>query len=78
MTFISADELRSVTSSANTSSFDFSTCSDRSFMYTRKSKGPKTDPLGTPDTTSNCFDFDPPICTLCLRLLRYDLNQKLC
>ena len=42
-------------SSLNSPPWDF-TFSGRSFMYTRKRFGPRTDPYGTPDVTGTSSD----------------------
>ena len=46
------------------------------FMYVRKSKGPRTDPCGTPDGTEVVLDDAPSTTTYCF-LQNYDKNTKL-
>ena len=46
-----------------------------SFMYSKKSKGPRTEPCGTPDVTSVMSDRAPLTETRCLRFDRKDVIQ---
>ena len=48
-----------------------------SFMYKRKSSGPKTEPCGTPKNILFCVEYSPEIEVYCLRLVRYD-DMRLC
>ena len=42
----------------------------RSFIYNKKSNGPRTEPWGTPQLISNVSDDFPLIVTYCLRLVK--------
>ena len=42
------------------------------FMYVRKSKGPRTDPCGTPDGTDVVLDDAPSTTTYCFLHHRYE------
>ena len=44
-------------------------------MYMRKSKGPKTDPCGTPHVTLELLDTKPMIHKNCLLFAKYDSNH---
>ena len=44
-------------------------------VYNKYSKGPNTDPWGTPCAKQRCADWQSSICTNCLRDLRYESNQ---
>ena len=61
---IDGSELDSVASSVNRSSMQVCIDNDKSSIYTRKSKGPRTEPLGTPadfccgsDSLSEIFKY---------------------
>ena len=42
-----------------------------------KSRGPRTDPCGTPDSSISLLDlFLGPISVICLRPIRYEVNQS--
>ena len=47
----------------------------RSLMYIRKSKGPKTDPCGTPHVILEVLDSKPLIDTNCLWFAKYASNH---
>ena len=47
----------------------------RSLMYSKKSKGPKTDPCGTFSVILEVFDAKPLIDTNCLWFAKYDSNH---
>lgn len=66
-----------VASSANISSTDFCISSDKSFIHSMKSSGPRTDPCGTPDDMCLGLDSLPEIETCCDLSLRYELNQDI-
>ena len=56
-------------SPANNLAFDLRP-SGKSLMYIRKSKGPRTEPCGTPALTSSHDEFVPLRTTRCLRLCK--------
>ena len=58
--------------------FTFEDLSDRSrsFIYSRKSNGPRHDPCGTQYLTSSKQDTCPLTLQHCLRFLRYDEDQR--
>jgi hypothetical protein len=47
----------------------------RSFIYRRNSSGPKLDPWGTPQRMVCYCDLVCPILHICVRFVKYDLNQ---
>ena len=47
----------------------------RSWMYSRKSPGPKTVPCGTPQVILEILYANPLINTICLKSTKYDLNH---
>ena len=49
--------------------------SGRSLINSRKWRGPRIDPWGTPLVTFLSVDFAPLICTYCLRWLKYDFRS---
>mgnify|MGYP001595851294 CR=1 FL=1 len=59
-------------SSAKSRTLELETYSGRSLMYIRKSKGPRTEPCGTPDATAMVSDCDPFSTTDCVLLSRND------
>ena len=44
-----------------------------SFINITKRRGPRIDPLGTPDRTGSLDDTEPPTTTCCCLPLSYDL-----
>ena len=44
-------------------------------IYSEKSRGPRTDPCGTPDTQQEGSDETDPMHTVWVRLVRYDVSQ---
>ena len=44
-------------------------------MYKVKSKGPKTEPCGTPHDVGNMSEKQLPILMACCLLVRYEVNQ---
>ena len=52
--------------------FEIATC--RTLMYIRKSKGPETDPCGTPHIIFKVLDATPLIETNCLWFAKYGSN----
>ena len=48
-----------------------------SFMYTKKSNGPRTEPCGNPNFITSFVELNPLMETNCLLLVRYELNQSL-
>ena len=64
-------DLYTTQSSANSQTVEF-VCSARSLMKIRKSRGPSTDPCGTPDFTDAGPDVSPSTTTLWVLPLRND------
>ena len=48
-----------------------------SFMYIKKSNGPRTEPRGTPKFITSSVELNPLMETNCLHLVRYELNRSL-
>jgi hypothetical protein len=46
-------------------------------MYIKKSSGPKTEPCGTPWVFASLFEISIPIWVVCVRPVRYELNEYL-
>jgi len=53
-----------------------STSCVRSAVYSKKRIGPKTDPCGTPYSTSFAADRAEPNLTYCVQPFKYDVNQR--
>ena len=69
---IDGSELDSVASSANRSSIQVCFDNGKSFVYTRKNKGPRTEPWGTPADICCGSDSLPEIFTCWERLVKFD------
>lgn len=62
--------------SANKAGSEESRHFSKSFMKSKKSRGPRFDPCGTPVLIFSLFETDIPALQACCLWLRYEMNQR--